>query len=103
MEIDAQRVHQFLTTITEDGTCKVNGADREVSELRIDGQVVTQALRFIHGDHKVSALKLSIEEKKTMFKMQDDSFTEMVYSNLVDHQVRLPLQLYQQHFHLMKP
>ena len=27
----------------------------------------------------------------------------MVYNNLVDHQVKLPLQLYQQHFHLMKP
>ena len=27
----------------------------------------------------------------------------MVYNNLVDTNVKLPLQLYQQHFHLMKP
>ena len=103
VEIDAQRVHQFLTTITKDETCRVNGADGKVFKLKINGQVVTQELRFIHGDHKVSALKLSIEEKKTVFKMQDDFVTKMVYNNLVDHQVRLPLQLYQQHFHLMKP
>ena len=92
-----------MTTIAEDGTCRVSGMDGQMTELRIDGQMVSQALRFLQGDHKVSAMKLSIEEKRSVFKMQDDSVTEMVYNNLVDHQVKLPLQLYQQHFYLMKP
>ena len=65
--------------------------------------MVSQALKFIHGDHNVSSMKLSLEEKKQVFKMQDDSIIEMVYNSLVDQNVKLPLQLYQQHFHLMKP
>ena len=95
VEIDAKRVHQFLTSIAEDGTCRVSGMDGQMTELRIDGQMVSHAFRFLQGDHKVSTMKLSIEEKRLVFKMQDDSVTEMVYNNLVDHQVKLPLQLYQ--------
>ena len=71
--------------------------------LRIDGEMITQALKIIHGGNNVSSMKLSLEEKKQVFKMQDDSVTEMTYNNLVDQHVRLPLQIYQQHFHLMKP
>ena len=48
-------------------------------------------------------MKLSLEEKKQVFKMKDDSVMEIVYNNLMDQNVKLPLQLYQQHFHLMKP
>ena len=47
VEIDAKRVHQFLTTIAEDGTCRVNGMDGQMTELRIDGQMVSQALRLL--------------------------------------------------------
>ena len=49
--------------------------------------MVSQALKFIHGDHNVSSMKLSLEEKKKVFKIQDDSITEMVYNNLVDQNV----------------
>ena len=37
VEIDAKRVHQFLTTIAEDETCRVSGMDGKMTELRIDG------------------------------------------------------------------
>ena len=47
-------------------------------------------------------MKLSLEEKKQASKMQDDSVMEMVYNNLVDQNVKFPLQLYQHHFHFMK-
>ena len=48
-------------------------------------------------------MKLSLEEKKLVFKMRDDTSSEMVYANLIDQSVKLSLQLFQQHFHLMKP
>ena len=50
----------------------------------VDIDMVTRALRLIHKDHKVSNLKLSLEEKKMVFKMKNDSNSEMVYANLVD-------------------
>ena len=72
--------------------------------MLIDNELVTQAqLKFIHRDHKVSTLKLSMEEKNIVFRMWDDSMIGMVYKNLVDPNVKLPLQHCQQHFHLMKP
>ena len=71
--------------------------------VKIDSDMVSQALRFIHGDHNGSSMKLSLEEKRQVCKLQDDSVIEMVYNNSVDQNVKLPLQLYQQHFHLMKP
>ena len=71
--------------------------------MKVDSDMVSQALKFIHGDHKVSSMKLSMEEKRQVFKMQDESVTKMVYNNVVDQNVKLSLQLYQQHFHLMKP
>ena len=71
--------------------------------MRIDGEMITQALKIIHGENNVSSMKLSLEEKKQVFKMQDDSLTDMTYNNLVDQHVRLPLQIYEKHFHLMKP
>ena len=91
IQIDAQRVHKFLTTLQEYGSCRITGIDGGTHRVLIDSELVTQALRFIHGDHKVSALKLSLEEKKTMFRMQEDSVTKMVYNNLVDTNVKLPL------------
>ena len=63
--------------------------------MLIDSEMVSLALKFIHGDHNVSSMKLSLEEKKEVFKMQDDSVMKMVYNNLVDQNVKLPLQLYQ--------
>ena len=57
----------------------------------IDSDMVSQALKFIHGDHNVSSMKLSLEEKRQVFKMQDNSVIEMVYNNLVDQNVKLPL------------
>ena len=89
IEIDAQRVHEFLTTLQEDGSYKIIGRDGGTHEALIDSELVTQALKFIHGEHKVSALKLSMEEKKTIFKTKDDTSSEMVYSNLVDQNVKL--------------
>ena len=94
IQIDAQRVHQFLTSIQEDGTCKMIGPDGATTSVRIDSDMVTQALKFFPGDHNVSSMKLSLEEKKKVFKMQDDSVTKMVYNNLMDQGVKLPLQLY---------
>ena len=44
--------------------------------MRIDGEMITQALKIIHGGNNVSSMKLSLEEKKQVFKMQDDSVTE---------------------------
>ena len=58
-----------MTTIAEDGTCRVSRMDGQMTELRIDGQLVSQALKFLEGDHKVSTMKLSIEEKRSIFKM----------------------------------
>ena len=77
--------------------------DVVTTNFRIDSDMVTQALKFFLGDHNVSTMKLSLEEKKQVFKMQDDSVTEMVDNNLLDQGVKLPLQPYQQHFCLMKP
>ena len=65
--------------------------------------MVTRALRLIQGEHKVSGLKLSLEEKKSIFGMRDDTSNEMVYANLIDQSITLPLQSFQHHFHLMKP
>ena len=50
----------------------------------VDSDMVTRALRLIHKDHKVSNMKLSLEEKKTIFKVKDDTSSEMVYANLVN-------------------
>ena len=70
-------------------------SDGATHRLLIDNEMVSQALNFIHGNHNVSSMKLSLEEKKQVFKMHDDSITEMVYNKLVDQNVKLPLQLYQ--------
>ena len=84
IQIDAQRVHQFLTSIQEDGTCRMMGLDGATTSVRIDSDMVTQALKLFQGDHNVSTMKLSLEEKKQVFIMQDDFVIKMVYSNLVD-------------------
>ena len=89
IEIDARRVHEFLTSLQEDNTCQVTDRDGGKVELLVDSDMVTGALKLIHGEHKVSGLKLSIEEKKTVFKMRDDTSSEMVYGNLIDQLVRI--------------
>ena len=53
--------------LQEDGSCKITGIDGGTHSLLVDSELVTQALNLIHGDHKVSALKLFIEEKKIVF------------------------------------
>ena len=37
-------------------------------------------------------MKLSLEEKKSVFKLKDETSSEMVYSNLIDQTKKLPLQ-----------
>ena len=73
IQIDAQRVHQFLISIQEDGTCRMMGSDGATISVWIDSDMVTQSLKFFSGDHNVSTMKLFLEEKKQVFKMQDDS------------------------------
>ena len=46
IQIDAQRVHQFLTSIQEDGTCRMMGLDGATTSVRIDSDMVTQALKL---------------------------------------------------------
>ena len=81
---------QLLTSIQDDGTCQITGLEGATHQVRI-GEMITQALKIIHGENNVSSTKLYLEEKKQVFKMQDDSVTELTYNNLVDQHVRLPL------------
>ena len=69
IQIDAQRVHQFLTSIQEDGTWRMIGPDGATTSVRLDSDMVTQALKFFLRDHNISSIKLSLEEKKQVFKI----------------------------------
>ena len=60
IQIDAQKVHQFLTLIQEDKTCRITGSDGAYHRVMIDSDMVSQALKFIHGDHNVNSMKLSL-------------------------------------------
>ena len=79
-----KKVHQFLTSIQDDGTCKITKSDGAYHRVMIDNDTVSQALKFIHGDHNVSSMKLSLEEKKLVFKMRDEISNKMVYANLIN-------------------
>ena len=70
------------------------GRDGGKVELSMDSDMVTRALRLIQGEHNVSKLKLSLEEKKSTFRMRDDTSSEMVYANLIDQLVKLPFELF---------
>ena len=62
IQIDAQMVHQFLTSIQKDGTCRMIGPDDATTSVRIDSDMVTQALKFFPRDHNISSIKLSLED-----------------------------------------
>ena len=42
-EIDAQRVHEFMTTLQEKGTCKIMGRNGGLEEFLITREIVTLA------------------------------------------------------------
>ena len=41
IQIDAQRVHEFLTTLQEDGSCKITGVDGGTRNVLVDSEPVT--------------------------------------------------------------
>ena len=77
VEIDARRVHEFLTSLQNNGTCRIANKDGELIKLMVDSDMVATTLRLIQGEHNVSGLKLSLEEKKSVFRMRDDTSSEM--------------------------
>ena len=93
-KIDSQRVHEFVETLQENGACKIIGRDGGFEEVLITREIVTQALHLLERNHKVSAMKLTLEEKKSVFKLEAAASSEMVYANLIDERVKLPLQFY---------
>ena len=92
-----------MTTLQDNGTCRIIGKDGGLVEVLITREIVTQALHLLEGNHKVNAMKLALEGKKSVLKLEIATSSEMVYANLVEENVKLPLQIHQQHFHLIKP
>ena len=61
----------------------------------ITREIVTQVLHLIEGNHEVSSMKLTLEEKKSVFRLEAVTRSKMVYTNLIEERVKLPLQIYQ--------
>ena len=59
-KIDAQRVHEFMTTLQENGTCKITVKDGGVEEALITSEIVIQDLHLLEGNHQVGTMKLSL-------------------------------------------
>ena len=53
--IDLQRSYELLSTIDKDGNVKVTDLDGEVTEVKIDEQLINEALHF----KTIGALKLA--------------------------------------------
>ncbi|MCO5581474.1 hypothetical protein L7F22_035359 [Adiantum nelumboides] len=100
-QVDALRVHQLVTTLQEDGTCKMTNQEGHEVELQLSSKIVTDALQLKEGSLMISNMKLSTEERSVAFKA--DHIIECSYSTLKSQNVRTALQIHQQYFHFYKP
>ena len=58
-----------------------------MEDWRRYSSLVRQSLRhytFFEGNNQVSTMKLSLEEKKSVFKLEAKTSSEMVYTNLIE-------------------
>ncbi|MCO5596512.1 hypothetical protein L7F22_050575 [Adiantum nelumboides] len=100
-QVDALRVHQLITTLQEDGTCKMTNKEDQKVELHLSLEIITRALLLKEGNFMISAMKLSTEERSVAFKA--DNINDCTYSSLKSQVIRTVLQIHQQYFHFYKP
>ena len=87
--MDARRLHKLLTTLEEDGSCRLTDEHGEQVLVNISNETVVRALHIQEGNYDTSAMKLSLKEKLTVFKA--DKPKEGVYLELRDDRVKLAL------------
>ena len=99
--MDALRAHELMTTLQENGICKLTAKDGSKLECHINSLTVVQALRLQEGNNPFSWMKVGAANKKALFGTEKAN--ECVYGELKEPRIRLALQIHQQTFHMLKP
>ncbi|MCO5560575.1 hypothetical protein L7F22_014190 [Adiantum nelumboides] len=99
--MDSKRCHEFMTTLQEDGRCRLTNKDNEVVEVQITGTIVDKALKIATGNTDIANMKMSKDDKVATFGSTTAS--EHVYATLTELEVKLAIQVFQQHFHILEP
>ena len=99
-EVNTLRVHKLMTSLQEDGTCQLTHKDGEVVDLNLYRDIVTKELKLKEGNNPLSSMKLTDVDRSITFKI--DKVGEGFYDVLREQVIGLPLQIYQQYFHIYK-
>lgn len=99
-QVDAQRAHELLSTLQEDGTCTLTDKDGEKVQVNITSDLIVRAFKLNEGGYDTSSLKLTLKDRAATFT--SDKY-DSVYTELRIPEVKLALQIHQQYFHVLKP
>lgn len=99
--MDLQRSYELISTIDKDGNAKITYLDGEITEVKVDKEVINEALKF----KTTGALKLPHRLTNTKRKQNflEPLGTHETFRDLYRKEVVVLLMLYSQHFHIGRP
>ncbi len=100
-QVDALRAHELLTTIQDNGTCRLTDKDGEEVECQVSEITVINALKLQEGNNSFSGMKVDGHDKKNLFGTEVAN--ECIYEVLREPRIKMALQVHQQQFHMLKP
>lgn len=99
--IDLQRIYELISSINKDDNAKITDLDGELIDVKIDEEVINEALKFKTTGALKLPHRLSKTDRKQIFV--EPSGTHETFRDLYRKEVVVPLMLYNQHFHIGKP
>lgn len=99
--VDIQRSYELMSSINKDGIAKITNMEGEETEVRIDEEVINEALHFRNRGVLRLPHRLTNSERRQTFLDLARRIETFRYMNKPE--VVVPCMLFSQHFHIGKP